>query len=38
MDSHRFYECYPIIWECAQTLPYPEFYQAWQKPFRKIYS
>ena len=27
-SSDRFKECYKIIWKCAQTLPYPEFYQA----------
>ncbi|MBW4494533.1 MAG: HEAT repeat domain-containing protein [Oscillatoria princeps RMCB-10] len=25
----RFLECYKLIWHCAQTMPYPEFYQAW---------
>lgn len=28
-SSDRFKECYKIIWKCSQTLPYPEFYQAW---------
>ncbi|WP_287275309.1 MULTISPECIES: HEAT repeat domain-containing protein [unclassified Okeania] len=28
-NSDRFHKCYEIIWKCAQTLPYPEFYQAW---------
>ncbi|NEP80992.1 MAG: hypothetical protein F6K39_24225 [Okeania sp. SIO3B3] len=27
--SDRFLNCYKIIWKSAQTLPYPEFYQAW---------
>ncbi|WP_199248988.1 HEAT repeat domain-containing protein [[Phormidium] sp. ETS-05] len=25
----RFYQCYKLIWNCAENLPYPEFYQAW---------
>ncbi|MDY7006162.1 MAG: HEAT repeat domain-containing protein [Cyanobacteriota bacterium] len=33
-SSDRFLNCYKIIWKCAQTLPYPEFYQAWHPPFR----
>ncbi|MBD2744483.1 HEAT repeat domain-containing protein [Coleofasciculus sp. FACHB-1120] len=24
-----FENCHKIIWQCAQTLPYPTFYQAW---------
>ncbi|NET41745.1 HEAT repeat domain-containing protein [Okeania sp. SIO2B3] len=28
-SSDRSKECYKVIWNCAQTLPYPEFYQAW---------
>ncbi|MGK7880865.1 MAG: HEAT repeat domain-containing protein [Crocosphaera sp.] len=24
-----YFDAYEIIWHCAQTLPYPEFYQAW---------
>lgn len=28
-DFQRFRECYILIWHCAQTMPYPEFYQAW---------
>ncbi|MBD1838925.1 HEAT repeat domain-containing protein [Coleofasciculus sp. FACHB-501] len=27
-----FEKCYKIIWQCAQTLPYPVFYQAWHHP------
>ncbi|MGD1806307.1 HEAT repeat domain-containing protein [Dapis sp. BLCC M126] len=34
-SSDRFKECYKIIWKCAQTLPYPEFYQAWHPPLFK---
>jgi len=30
-NHDRFKECYKLIWDCAQTLPYPEFYQAWHK-------
>ncbi len=25
----RYKKCYEIIWNCAQNLPYPIFYQAW---------
>ncbi|NET24032.1 HEAT repeat domain-containing protein [Okeania sp. SIO1I7] len=32
IKSHLFEKCYEIIWNCAQTLPYPEFYQAWHSP------
>jgi len=28
-NRDSFKECYKIIWKCAQTLPYPKFYQAW---------
>ncbi|MEB3831809.1 HEAT repeat domain-containing protein, partial [Phormidium sp. CCY1219] len=28
----RFEECYNLIWNCAENLPYPEFYQAWHNP------
>jgi HEAT repeat protein len=31
-DSLRYYYCYKVIWHCAQTLPYPEFYKAWHHP------
>ena len=26
-----FKDCYVVLWDCAQNLPYPDFYQAWQK-------
>jgi len=29
-DINRFEECYKLIWHCAQTMPYPSFYLAWQ--------
>ncbi|WP_234017274.1 HEAT repeat domain-containing protein [Nostoc sp. 'Lobaria pulmonaria (5183) cyanobiont'] len=25
------YHCYNVIWNCAQNLPYPDFYQAWHQ-------
>jgi HEAT repeat protein len=28
-DYERYKNCYEIIWECAQNMTYPEFYQAW---------
>ncbi|MEA5497868.1 NACHT C-terminal alpha/beta 1 domain-containing protein [Limnoraphis robusta] len=28
----RFYECYKVIWNCAENLSYPQFYQAWHHP------
>ncbi len=31
-DIERFQACYEVIWHCAQTLPYPVFYQAWHHP------
>ncbi|WP_225896071.1 NACHT domain-containing protein [Dendronalium phyllosphericum] len=30
-DFERFNNCYRIIWECAQSMPYPDFYQAWHQ-------
>ncbi|MBD2043644.1 HEAT repeat domain-containing protein [Microcoleus sp. FACHB-672] len=30
-DFNRFYSCYEVIWNCAQTLPYPDFYRAWHR-------
>ncbi|MGD1715164.1 hypothetical protein [Dapis sp. BLCC M172] len=35
INKDRFNKCYEIIWNCAQTLPYPEFYQAWHSPFQE---
>jgi HEAT repeat protein len=26
-----FKDCYVVLWECAQTMPYPDFYQAWHQ-------
>ncbi|MEP0751959.1 HEAT repeat domain-containing protein [Trichocoleus sp. Lan] len=32
-SNFNLYEnCYKLIWQCAQTLPYPTFYQAWHHP------
>jgi len=28
-DFERYRDCYEVIWDCAQNLPYPDFYQAW---------
>jgi HEAT repeat protein len=28
-DFRRFYQCYEVIWHCAQIMTYPDFYQAW---------
>ncbi|WP_410223503.1 NACHT C-terminal alpha/beta 1 domain-containing protein [Limnospira platensis] len=28
----QFNECYELIWNCAENLPYPDFYQAWHHP------
>ncbi len=28
----RFEKCYKVIWNCAENLPYPQFYQAWHYP------
>ncbi|QJB25850.1 HEAT repeat domain-containing protein [Limnospira fusiformis] len=28
----RFEASYKVIWNCAENLPYPEFYQAWHNP------
>ena len=24
--------CYKVLWQCAENLPYPEFYQVWHHP------
>jgi HEAT repeat protein len=31
-DYTRYVDCYEAIWHCAQTLPYPAFYEAWHNP------
>ncbi|AFY81282.1 HEAT repeat domain-containing protein [Oscillatoria acuminata] len=31
-DFKRFDECYKLIWNCAENLPYPQFYKAWHHP------
>lgn len=31
-DFERFNNCYEVIWHCAQTMSYPEFYEAWNHP------
>ena len=28
-DSYRHESCFLVLWQCAQTLSYPEFYKAW---------
>ena len=28
-DYNRYEICYKVIWDCAQNMTYPEFYQAW---------
>ncbi|MEB3311314.1 MAG: NACHT domain-containing protein [Snowella sp.] len=28
-DYCRYKTCYSVLWKCAQTLSYPEFYKAW---------
>ncbi|MBE9206317.1 HEAT repeat domain-containing protein [Nostoc sp. LEGE 06077] len=30
-DFKRFDNCYRVIWKCAQSMPYPDFYQAWHQ-------
>ncbi|MEH2305086.1 HEAT repeat domain-containing protein [Nostoc sp.] len=30
-DFKRFDDCYEVIWKCAQSMPYPAFYQAWHQ-------
>ncbi|MBC1294388.1 HEAT repeat domain-containing protein [Nostoc sp. UCD122] len=30
-DFERFDICYEVIWKCAQSMPYPAFYQAWHQ-------
>ncbi|MBK4732997.1 HEAT repeat domain-containing protein, partial [Oxynema sp. CENA135] len=27
-----FNQCYEVLWNCAENLPYPDFYQAWHHP------
>ncbi|MCC3425470.1 MAG: HEAT repeat domain-containing protein [Microcoleus sp. PH2017_01_SCD_O_A] len=38
-NHERFNACYELLWHYAQTLPYPEFYQAWHsdKILKKLY-
>ncbi|MBE9144359.1 HEAT repeat domain-containing protein [Planktothrix mougeotii] len=28
-NSNLYIKCYELLWQCAQNLPYPKFYQAW---------
>jgi HEAT repeat protein len=28
-DRKRFHQCYKLVWDCAQNMSYPTFYQAW---------
>ncbi|MBD2411723.1 HEAT repeat domain-containing protein [Nostoc calcicola FACHB-3891] len=30
-DFERFDNCYKVIWKCAQSMSYPDFYQAWHQ-------
>ncbi|MBN4006958.1 HEAT repeat domain-containing protein [Nostoc sp. LPT] len=30
-DFEQFDICYKVIWKCAQSMPYPAFYQAWHQ-------
>ncbi len=30
-NFERFFHCYKVIWKCAQSMPYPAFYQAWHQ-------
>jgi HEAT repeat protein len=38
-NHERFNACYELLWHYAQTLPYPEFYQAWHSDnfLKKLY-
>ncbi|PSB49165.1 hypothetical protein C7B80_02920 [Cyanosarcina cf. burmensis CCALA 770] len=31
-DYERYQYCGDVVWHCAETLPYPTFYQAWHHP------
>lgn len=31
-EFERFDSCFDVIWNCAENLPYPEFYRAWHNP------
>ncbi|MGK7890637.1 MAG: HEAT repeat domain-containing protein [Leptolyngbyaceae cyanobacterium] len=31
-DFQLFHESYELIWNCAENLPYPQFYRAWHHP------
>ncbi|MGQ4648940.1 HEAT repeat domain-containing protein [Lyngbya aestuarii] len=37
-EAQRFYQCYELIWYCAQTMSYPDFYQAWHTQDISDYS
>jgi hypothetical protein len=30
-NSNQYHNCYSLLWHYAQTLPYPNFYQAWHQ-------
>ena len=35
-NYNQFSSCFKIIWQCAQTLSYPEFHTAWHPPLPTI--
>ncbi|MEB3120803.1 MAG: HEAT repeat domain-containing protein [Snowella sp.] len=36
-NFYQFDSCYKILWKCAQTLSYSDFYQAWHHSFTTIF-
>ncbi|MHC5935973.1 hypothetical protein [Nostoc sp.] len=37
-DFKRFDNCYEVIWKCAQSMPYPAFYQVWHQKEKVKYG
>jgi HEAT repeat protein len=32
-NFEHYQRCYQIVWNCAQNMPYPKFYQVWHKEY-----
>jgi len=29
-DVDLYHKCYQVLWQCAETMPFPDYYEAWQ--------
>ena len=37
-DFQQLYNCYSLIWKCAQKMSYPAFHQAWHQEYNALPS